>query len=125
MGCSVCGNEKTLASGKKYCKNCQANYQKKHYQNNKKYYKDKARARDKKISDFISSLKKDKPCIDCGVVYPPYVMDFDHREDKKYNISHMARLGLSEDAILLEISKCDLVCSNCHRKRTYARRLVS
>ena len=125
MGCSVCGNENALASGKKYCKQCQANYQKKHYARKKGYYKDKARARDKRIRDFISKTKAGSPCTDCGVSYPPYVMDYDHKENKEHNVSQMAKKGLSEETILKEISKCDLVCSNCHRERTYKRWLVS
>lgn len=65
---------------------------------------------------------KDKPCADCGVEYPYYVMDFDHREGeiKQYNVNKMpGRHGLP--AILREIAKCDVVCSNCHRRRTWTR----
>lgn len=49
-------------------------------------------------------------------------MDFDHvRGVKKYNISTaIFKNNYSVDRVLLEINKCDLVCSNCHRIRTFA-----
>jgi hypothetical protein len=47
-------------------------------------------------------------------------MDFDHvGEDKLMNIAKMA--GLSWARIEAEIAKCEVVCSNCHRIRTWQR----
>jgi hypothetical protein len=62
---------------------------------------------------------KSKPCADCGVQYPPYVMDFDHKGDKKFNLG--GALSRSLDSLIAEIAKCDVVCSNCHRERTAVR----
>jgi len=66
--------------------------------------------------------KKDGPCVDCGVSFPSYVMQFDHvRGDKLIKVSD---LSLSSDAVLVtEIAKCDLVCGNCHKIRTHTRRV--
>ena len=61
--------------------------------------------------------------MDCGKKYPPYVMDFNHRpgEKKVGKISSMAHSGrLSR--LVAEITKCDVVCDNCHRGRTHKRR---
>lgn len=59
--------------------------------------------------------------MDCQVVYPHYMMDFDHvRGEKLGNIELIAREG-NIPKLLDEIAKCDLVCSNCHRHRTYMR----
>ena len=63
------------------------------------------------------------PCLDCGGTFPFFVMQFDHRDarQKKYVVSQMVgRTG--KDRILAEIAKCDVICANCHRKRTYQRR---
>lgn len=62
---------------------------------------------------------KDKPCMDCGIQYPPFVMDFDHRDPstKKFHF----QVAKNWKDTLTEIAKCDLVCSNCHRVRTYLR----
>lgn len=66
---------------------------------------------------------KEKPCADCTVSYPYYVMDFDHKEEKQFNISSSKNKKLENRSKLLgEISKCDLVCANCHRVRTQKRR---
>lgn len=64
---------------------------------------------------------KDKPCADCGQRFPHYVMDFDHRdgEEKEANVANLAAAPYSLARLKKEISKCDVVCSNCHRERTY------
>jgi hypothetical protein len=72
--------------------------------------------------EFIQNLK-DKPCTDCGHKYPHYVMDFDHvRGEKKYDLSRLAKISVNFQTILEEADKCEVVCSNCHRERTYRRR---
>jgi hypothetical protein len=56
--------------------------------------------------------------------FPHWVMDFDHRPgvNKRGNISAMARdVNVPFEVLKKEIAKCDVVCSNCHRHRTYAR----
>lgn len=68
---------------------------------------------------IIKDLKS-VPCSDCSRDYPWYVMDFDHVSGKKSgNVSRM--LGRPLNVILDEISKCEVVCSNCHRERTFKR----
>src|SRR5258705_499129 len=62
---------------------------------------------------------KNKPCVDCGIKYPPHVMDWDHVSGvKRFNLGNARQryghLGIREQ-ILVEIAKCDLVCANCHR----------
>ena len=68
---------------------------------------------------FVRSLKN-KPCMDCGQLYHYEVMEFDHKRDKHFNLSKPRHL--SHARILEEVSKCDLVCANCHRMRTWKRR---
>lgn len=60
-------------------------------------------------------------CSDCNTEYPPFVLDFDHREpaEKSFTISASTVLGI--DRLRTEAEKCDLVCSNCHRIRTHKR----
>jgi hypothetical protein len=77
-----------------------------------------------KTADFIDSFK-DVPCKDCGIKYPPYVMEFDHLPgtEKKFEIAKLANRRAAKQAILDEIAKCEVVCSNCHRQRTFSRGL--
>ena len=64
---------------------------------------------------------KNVPCTDCGMWYPYFVMDFDHRDPatKSFNISRRASTGIGAATLQAEIDKCDVVCSNCHRMRTW------
>ena len=59
--------------------------------------------------------------MDCGIIYPSFVMDFDHvRGTKEFRIgASSANPGIKR--LKAEIEKCDLVCSNCHRIRTFER----
>lgn len=63
---------------------------------------------------WLDSLKFN-PCTDCGKTLHPVAMDFDHvRGGKILSISNTHR----RDIILVELTKCELVCANCHRERT-------
>lgn len=69
---------------------------------------------------WFDSLKS-KPCSDCGLTFPPEAMDFDHvRGEKVAGICQI--YDWKEERILLELSKCDLVCACCHRIRTNSRK---
>lgn len=65
---------------------------------------------------------KDRPCCDCGVRYPPYVMQFDHRRgEKSFTVGDANTRGMPLAKVEREIAKCDVVCANCHAERTYQR----
>lgn len=64
--------------------------------------------------------------MDCGQRHPPCVMDFDHvRGEKVAGISTTKMMGVSVAVLEEEIAKCDVVCSNCHRIRTFVRKAGS
>ena len=47
-------------------------------------------------------------------------LEFNHLGNKKQNVSHMiGKYSIAE--ILKEIDKCEILCSNCHRKYTCAQ----
>lgn len=73
----------------------------------------------------IKSQAKNVPCMDCGKIYPEYVMDFDHRENKKFELATVNFRFMKVQTVIDEISKCDIVCSNCHRERTFKRKNVT
>lgn len=90
-----------------------------HYYRNRRKLLDQGKARRDKHQTIINKAK-DVPCADCGVKYPPYVMDFDHvRGQKEFQIGGSLHIGTAR--LLAEIDKCDVVCSNCHRGRTFRR----
>lgn len=96
---------------------------------NKTYYekggKEKVRANARLQRERIrAAIKeaKDRPCTDCGISYPYYVMDFDHvRGEKRMEVGRLAGKNSSLRVLLEEIDKCEVVCSNCHRIRTHMR----
>jgi len=73
-------------------------------------------------ADLLNGLR-DVPCMDCGGRFAACAMDFDHRDPsrKRFTISRMVGRATTE-AILDEVAKCDIVCANCHRLRTWAAR---
>lgn len=102
------------------CKACHTVMRKTHYELNKKKIIGQVMENKKKCYKWFISLKE-KPCSDCGVSYPHYVMDFDHLGEKEFSLSNARQGAMSKSRILKEISKCQLVCANCHRVRTHNR----
>lgn len=105
-----------------YCRECWKVYYKETYYHGGK---EKARLLKKSSDNRLAAQEliksaKDKPCADCGLKYPPYVMDFDHLSDKSFNIGRHE--GRSLNVLQIEIDKCEVVCANCHRERTWQRK---
>lgn len=73
------------------------------------------------IRKYIQEFKQQRVCADCKENYPYYMMDFDHLGDKKFSISGFRTHTTNLDKIKEEIEKCEVVCANCHRIRTYQR----
>lgn len=130
--CLICQTPKPLSDFHKrsassdghqaVCKSCACARKREHYEDNKVAHRASVKARQMELNAFIDE-QKNHPCMDCGESYPPYVMDFDHRPDeiKLFGISKARNKGFSLEKIQVEIDKCDLICSNCHRERTFQR----
>jgi hypothetical protein len=105
-----------------YCRECGKLLTRSHYRKNKQQYLDRNVRSFLKRRELARKIKS-RPCADCGIQYPFYVMDFDHREGetKEYELNRIGRM--TTQALLHEIAKCDVVCANCHRERTHQRTL--
>ena len=99
------------------------NYGKRHYQKYGKKVIKRVLIRVRKIRDTITEYKKTQRCKDCGI-NDYRVLDFDHLpEHKKFKeVALMITNGYSLERIFEEINKCEVVCSNCHRIRTFERK---
>ncbi len=98
-----------------HCKSCKKLVDALHYKNftpEQKHRRDKNRSESKQV---IKDYKKGCICLICGES-EPCCLDFHHLRDKKVNVSQMGGQGFSEKLILEEISKCIVLCANCHRK---------
>lgn len=92
-----------------------------HYLKNRRRYIQQAREQTALLTAIAVRLKS-RPCLDCKIEYPSWVMQFDHvRGEKVADIANLVRLGSLQN-LLDEISKCDVVCANCHAQRTHERR---
>lgn len=62
-------------------------------------------------------------CHDCGLSFPPFMYDFDHRnpEDKSFALGFAGKT-IAFEKLVEESKKCDMVCANCHRMRTHKQR---
>ncbi len=68
------------------------------------------------LASWIVDYKKACKCSDCGIA-DYRCLDFHHinPKEKDSSIARMITDRLSKDSILLEINKCIVLCSNCHR----------
>jgi hypothetical protein len=107
------------------CRPCHSAYHREHYLANKQRYVDQARASKRRRRAERTALLFDyfrqHPCADCGES-GPMVLEFDHLDagEKSFAIGSAVPYR-NWDSILLEISKCEVVCANCHRRRTARR----
>lgn len=104
-----------------YCAECGKLKTRKHYQNNKQYYIDKAkthypRYREEIELNIVEFFKKN-PCIDC-METNILLLDFDHMRDKEFGIAQLISKRASWTTIKREIDKCVVRCANCHRIKT-------
>jgi hypothetical protein len=105
------------------CRPCRAAYKHEHYSANKFRYIAQAAGSKRRLrlqrTAWLLDYFAVHPCGDCGES-DPVVLDFDHRGDKAFEIGESLTYR-SWEVILAEIAKCDVVCANCHRRRTAAR----
>lgn len=102
-----------------YCKICKREYDKEFYARTIEKRKERKKVNSKVIRDrnnkYIREYLENNCCVDCGEK-DPIVLEFDHKHDKKYNVSDMTTLSI--EYLQKEIDKCEIRCANCHRRKT-------
>lgn len=89
---------------------------------------DKYRKRQKRewLRNMFNEIKMSNFCQRCGLEDPDYpsVFDFDHQnhEDKEHNVSNMIGQCRNWPMIFAEILKCQILCANCHRRKSVDER---
>lgn len=104
MECKLCGKSTGRFSGC-VCDDC---------------YRQRVKERQHHNYEIITKSKVGKACAVCGVVFPPVCMDYHHldKSTKEFSLGANGR-DMALDRIYREISKCILVCANCHRLLHY------
>lgn len=109
------------------CMECGRSYSKEwfrqYYKNNRQTHIKRNIARRQQFRTLLQKLKHNKKCLDCKKRHPHWRLDYDHVRGKKaFSLGVAVKLGYGMERIMAEIAKCELVCSNCHRDRTWRRR---
>ncbi len=107
-----------------WCRACKKKYDAEWYRANRAKRRAKVRADRQNYVAWLDALKEGRPCADCGRTYPPYVMEWHHLPgtEKKLVLGDVRGSSHGKKRILAEIAKCELVCANCHRERTFGAR---
>lgn len=74
----------------------------------------KRRRRERKVQAI--KYKGDK-CIDCGGQFHPNIYDFHHLDPTIKDLKINEGMAASWEKLKIELDKCVLLCSNCHRLR--------
>ena len=106
-----------------WCKACRRAYDRDYHRRTLPRRRLRRVERHREFNEWYYALKDGRPCADCGRVYPPPAMQWDHLPGvvKLGNVGDIAR-QLNKRRVLEEIAKCELVCASCHAIRTVARR---
>ena len=129
--CYECGHDKPLdqfplnktrADGHgSMCKACKKIYNASYYMDTKERHNPTRAIRRRRVKaeaqDYVYAYLRSHPCVDCGES-DIVVLDFDHQGGKVIEINDMIQAGMRLDLIQAEIEKCEVVCSNDHRRRT-------
>lgn len=114
--CTKCGKElpidqfnwrnKSLGTRRSECKFCHSSYMKNRYQEKK---------------EEIGILKTKLKCAKCGYDKCPSALEFHHinPDEKDATISRMLTNRSNLNDVQKEISKCIVLCSNCHHEFHY------
>lgn len=102
------------------CKICSKLKSKSYYKNNTNNHREKVGERNRrvrkensiKLYDYLSK----NPCVNCGE-RDITVLEFDHLKDKIKDVSRMVS-DCSWETVQKEIEKCQVLCANCHRRKT-------
>ena len=81
---------------------------------NNKYYLEKKKQYDATKKAFLAEYKQELGCAICGYNSHPAALTFDHI-DPNGKVNNIANYGtLSWEKLLTEITKCRVLCANCH-----------
>ena len=93
----------------------QREYHKKWYAANRNKQLDRQNERKREIREWYAGYKLTLKCSRCSENHPA-TLDFHHKSHKNSEVSVLVSQGAAKETILNEISLCEVLCANCHRK---------
>lgn len=115
MKCLYCGKEFELekkgsgGSNRLFCYDCLPKNSNRKERNKKRY---------ELLQQYSNRLKQQRGCDKCGYNKCPTALEWHHPDNDKDNDPSLL-LHYSLKRYLQEISKCQLLCANCHREEHY------
>jgi hypothetical protein len=102
------------------CKLCCKNNNKNYYnKNGKQVIIERNKNYIERNREFVNRYKQIfGRCVDCDII-DPRVLQFDHLQDKRDNISNLIYQACSIKTLKEEIRKCEIRCANCHQIKTH------
>jgi hypothetical protein len=103
-----------------YCRSCFAVYFCARGDLHRDQSKAAKKARVRALQAYVLEYLQEHPCVDCGAK-DPVILEFDHVGEKTGTIARLVGEGVRLHVVKEEISGCEVVCVNCHRRRTARR----
>lgn len=100
-----------------WCRDCFRTYFRERGAVHLRQVKKSAVRRRARAREYLYAYLTEHPCVDCGQA-DPVVLEFDHLGEKSGNVSTLAFHGASKRRLDEELARCEVVCVNCHRRRT-------
>ena len=97
------------------CKTCHKAYRRKHYEDNRKKYIDKAAYWRKEFVKWWKAYKATFSCVECGESHPACIHFHHHNDDKEDCVACLVST-CNKQRVMKEVAKCTPVCANCHAK---------
>lgn len=133
--CTKCGVEKAAEEfpwknskkGKRHavCKSCTAVRSNNWYYANREHHLQNVMNHTlnnrQRLKDYVGDYLSRNPCVVCGET-DPVVLEFDHIQGKHAAISELIRLNVPLPRLQEEIEKCQVLCCNCHKRKTAKER---
>ena len=133
--CRTCGEEKAeeqfswrwqaQSVRQKVCKACRkieiSQWYERHKEEHVLNVRKNTDAQRQVLREYIRAYLVQHPCVECGES-DLVVLEFDHLSDKERAISEMVARGVSIEKLQREIEKCQVLCANCHRRKTTKER---
>ena len=117
--------DRTINKRHAVCKECTAKRSSAWYYQNREHHIQNVAANSKsyraQAGKYVYQYLSTHPCVDCGET-DPVVLEFHHLGNKEADVASLVGRGHSLEKIIKEIEKCEVLCGNCHKRKTASER---
>ncbi|HEV2062313.1 MAG TPA: hypothetical protein VGR12_05630, partial [Solirubrobacteraceae bacterium] len=103
-----------------YCRECFREYFTRRGDVHRDQVRVTAPARRRLARKIVREVLATARCTDCGLA-DPIVLEFDHVGPKRQTLAALVQRAAGRRRLLEEMAQCEIVCANCHRRRTARR----